>query len=567
MGNFFAELKRRHVYRVGAAYVLAAWPLTNAIVILAQVFILPSWIAQTAIALSVVGFPVVLITAWMIESKPHEAIGSMIRSKSTMVDWTLCGMLAVVMLFIGYEQTAAWPELFTSPKLAATPNILLVTTALALAAITGMTVFFLARSHTPNAHDAWRKRLKDGQRMRTKPILYRYLEDEIDRYGCPPYPKCTSRMMIEKFTIDGKPFTIQIPVTVLSGANSISLGRINEALDPKEPVRGKWQPNEDDDEHLKHRYEDNKLRHPIGYEKSFFNGPLFTIQDLDVSKPEISGSLSTYFSTLVHTDVIEFELLDALSKLDEDARPPFNIERHLPKRTQFLKRSPAEQKRHATIGISVLLALKEKEKHTYSVLLRHRSDNVALFPGLFNVIPSCVFQPESYYHIKKEWDLEYCIIKEYCEELFSMERNGTDHPSKLYDWVPAKNLRSALDDKTCKILYSGVILNLLNMRPQVCCVLLIDAAWFKKQEKDPDFPLRISWEYATTTDDLKEGKSAWVDRDRIPGLFATKFATQMFDELAAAESVGIWVPDALAALWLGMRAISRDNPHVALPCS
>jgi len=29
MANFFAELKRRHIYRVGAAYVVVAWAMTQ----------------------------------------------------------------------------------------------------------------------------------------------------------------------------------------------------------------------------------------------------------------------------------------------------------------------------------------------------------------------------------------------------------------------------------------------------------------------------------------------------------------------------------------------------------
>ena len=49
MAEFFAELKRRQIYRVGAAYAVAAWVLTQVIEILAQVFTLPLWIAQTAI--------------------------------------------------------------------------------------------------------------------------------------------------------------------------------------------------------------------------------------------------------------------------------------------------------------------------------------------------------------------------------------------------------------------------------------------------------------------------------------------------------------------------------------
>jgi TolB-like protein/tetratricopeptide (TPR) repeat protein len=106
MAEFFAELKRRQIYRVGAAYVVAAWVLTQVIEILAQVFTLPLWIAQTAIVLLAIGFPVALLAVWTIESKPHEAVASAVRSKPTIVDWTLCGALAVVLLFMGYQQLA-----------------------------------------------------------------------------------------------------------------------------------------------------------------------------------------------------------------------------------------------------------------------------------------------------------------------------------------------------------------------------------------------------------------------------------------------------------------------------
>jgi TolB-like protein len=106
MADFFAELKRRHIYRVGAAYVVVAWVLTQVVDILSQVFALPAWIARPAIVLLVIGFPIALVAAWMIESKPHEAIASAVRSKPTVVDWTLCGALALVILLIGYQQIA-----------------------------------------------------------------------------------------------------------------------------------------------------------------------------------------------------------------------------------------------------------------------------------------------------------------------------------------------------------------------------------------------------------------------------------------------------------------------------
>ena len=106
MADFFAELKRRQVYRVGAAYVVVAWALTQGISILAQVFMLPAWIAQAVIPVLAIGLPVALIAAWVIESKPHGAVASVVRSKPTVVDWTLCTALAVVLIFMGYQQLA-----------------------------------------------------------------------------------------------------------------------------------------------------------------------------------------------------------------------------------------------------------------------------------------------------------------------------------------------------------------------------------------------------------------------------------------------------------------------------
>jgi len=106
MADFFAELRRRHIYRVGAAYVVVAWALTQGVATLAQVFMLPPWIAQTVITLLAIGFPVALIATWAMEGRRFEAVVSAVHSKSTVVDWTLCGALAVVVLLLGYQQFA-----------------------------------------------------------------------------------------------------------------------------------------------------------------------------------------------------------------------------------------------------------------------------------------------------------------------------------------------------------------------------------------------------------------------------------------------------------------------------
>jgi adenylate cyclase len=106
MADFFAELKRRQIYRVGAAYVVVAWALTQVIDVLSQVFELASWMAQTAIVLLAIGFPIALLVAWTIENKPHEAVAAAVRSKPTVLDGALFGSLIIVSLLIGYQQLA-----------------------------------------------------------------------------------------------------------------------------------------------------------------------------------------------------------------------------------------------------------------------------------------------------------------------------------------------------------------------------------------------------------------------------------------------------------------------------
>lgn len=65
--NFFAELKRRNVYKVAVAYLVVSWLLIQAASILLPTFAAPAWIMQTVVVLLVLGFPVVLILSWAFE--------------------------------------------------------------------------------------------------------------------------------------------------------------------------------------------------------------------------------------------------------------------------------------------------------------------------------------------------------------------------------------------------------------------------------------------------------------------------------------------------------------------
>jgi serine/threonine-protein kinase len=69
--NFFAELKRRHVYRVAIAYGVVAWLLIQVATQVFPFFEIPNWIVRLVVMVTLLGFPIALIIAWAFEMTPQ----------------------------------------------------------------------------------------------------------------------------------------------------------------------------------------------------------------------------------------------------------------------------------------------------------------------------------------------------------------------------------------------------------------------------------------------------------------------------------------------------------------
>jgi TolB-like protein len=65
--SFFAELKRRNVYKVAVAYAVVSWLLIQAASILFPTFEAPPWVMKVFVAVLVLGFPIALILSWAFE--------------------------------------------------------------------------------------------------------------------------------------------------------------------------------------------------------------------------------------------------------------------------------------------------------------------------------------------------------------------------------------------------------------------------------------------------------------------------------------------------------------------
>ena len=76
MSGFFEELQRRKVYRVAAAYIVAAGFLIQIASAAFPAWELPNWSLRLVIVLLLIGFPIALILAWAYDITPHGIQGT-----------------------------------------------------------------------------------------------------------------------------------------------------------------------------------------------------------------------------------------------------------------------------------------------------------------------------------------------------------------------------------------------------------------------------------------------------------------------------------------------------------
>ena len=109
--NFFAELKRRNVYKVGIAYIVAGWALAQGIAQVLPVFDISNLVIRLIVLLIIIGLPIALVLAWMFELTPQgikrtataDAMPeSALRKKHTWIYVVIIGAgISIALFFLG----------------------------------------------------------------------------------------------------------------------------------------------------------------------------------------------------------------------------------------------------------------------------------------------------------------------------------------------------------------------------------------------------------------------------------------------------------------------------------
>lgn len=104
--SFFNELKRRNVFRVGAAYLVVAWLLIQIVDTLSDMLTMPDAFGRGVLILLAIGFPIVMVVSWIFELTPEgiqtqgEADEAGYKTSTNKLNAVLFGAMALVIVML-----------------------------------------------------------------------------------------------------------------------------------------------------------------------------------------------------------------------------------------------------------------------------------------------------------------------------------------------------------------------------------------------------------------------------------------------------------------------------------
>ena len=226
--------------------------------------------------------------------------------------------------------------------------------------------------------------------------------------------------------------------------------------------------------------------------RGLHNGRTFTLKHIRENPLKLRGAVGRYYDMLATCAALEHELRDAAAE----------GWMRVPTRTTYHRQVEPQQalrrglKRSAAIGIGTLTVF--NDKGVYKAILARRSQKTALDSGLFHVLPAMMFQQTTadFAH-PQEWSIKHQVWREVLEEMFNMpEQTAPERWDFFYEHPALLYLQDLIDSGKAQLYLTGIILNLLTLRPEVGTLLLIhDPTWYARiTDKGSDIPFMTAHE-------------------------------------------------------------------------
>ncbi len=150
--------------------------------------------------------------------------------------------------------------------------------------------------------------------------------------------------------------------------------------------------------------------------------------------------------------------------------------------------------------------------------------------------------------------MERNFFREWVEELYAAdthERADFMPPPDPDDEPEVLRLRQLVDNGTARLQYTGISVNLMTLRPEICLLLVIDdPRWYRNEReisKQMDVrPIALGWEYAQGPQEIEHRSLDQPDH----WLLRLDANLRPINELRPKRS--FLVPNAAAAIKLGL---------------
>jgi hypothetical protein len=230
------------------------------------------------------------------------------------------------------------------------------------------------------------------------------------------------------------------------------------------------------------------LAHRLGLKS--YDRPCFTMKRIRSDGTiNIECELGSYLRALDTCDEFAWELFLQHDRLSGTTREDFAaFDRLLPFRSRLhsevLDPVCDGSLRSAAVAISTLLAFHDERDIVF--LVKRRSTTVAVHAGMVHVLPSFMFQPATG-DLENEFSVIHNLYREYLEELFNRpELEAPEGDWQYFYGDPNLTyLLRLIADGVAQVYLTGVAVNLLNLRPEICLLLYIkDPGWYRHHRRN-----------------------------------------------------------------------------------
>ncbi|WP_338449504.1 hypothetical protein R4Z09_25570 [Niallia oryzisoli] len=154
--------------------------------------------------------------------------------------------------------------------------------------------------------------------------------------------------------------------------------------------------------------------------------------------------------------------------------------------------------RHALMSVQMMIIYWDERSQCYKVPIIKRSEEVALKPNYWHIIPAGgfeIFEKEDMHNehvIEENFDIQLALFRELLEELYNgrdFEDNEMGHDGNeiIYRNPVIEQLEKLLADKKAKIEFLGNTTDLTTLRPELSFLLVVDDQDFSKNTFEKNF--------------------------------------------------------------------------------